>query len=327
MIPYTWIEEAANRIAPYINKTPLTYDPDYRLYLKWENHQITGSFKSRGAINKVLTLQPYELQNGLVAASAGNHGQGVALAGKLVSAPVIVFCSDHTVPAKVQAMNALGAEVRMVPGGYSEAEKIGKSYAEQHRAAWISPYNDGQVIAGQGTIGLEIYQELPALNQSDWFVPVGGGGLIAGIGTSLERFNSKTKLVGVQSEASSFFHGIFYRGTQEGIVELPSLADGLAGAVEENSVTIAMVRRLVDEFILVSEEDIGQAIVFAWERYQERIEGSAAAALAAVLSEKIRSFPAVVVLSGGNIQPEVHAKILTGHYHTQPVELDDGNLS
>jgi threonine dehydratase len=327
MIPYNWINEAANRIEPHINRTPLTFDPDYKFYLKWESHQITGSFKPRGAINKVLALQPGELQNGLVAASAGNHGQGVALAGKLVSAPVKVFCSDHAVPSKIQAMQALGADVRTVPGGYREAENTGKKYARQHGATWISPYNDGYVIAGQGTIGLEVYQELPPLEESEWFVPVGGGGLISGIGVSLEKANTKIRLIGVQSVASSFFHGIYYQGTQEGIVELPSLADGLAGPVEENSISIAMVRRLVDKFTLVTEEEIRGAIAFAWERYRERIEGSAAAALAAALSEKVRIHPAVIVISGGNIQPEVHAKIISGQYHPQTMDINGGNFS
>ena len=310
MIPYLWLEEAAKRIDPYIQKTPLTYDNELSLYLKWENHQVTGSFKARGALNKVLCLQPWELQEGLVAASAGNHGQGVALAARLVGAPVVVFCPGQAVAAKVVAMKALGADVRLVPGGYGEAELAGRDYAAERGAMWISPYNDGQVIAGQGTLGLEVAAELPEVQSRVWIVPVGGGGLIAGIGASLQKHDPRPRLVGVQSTASPFFYKIYSQGDQNGVVESPSLADGLAGPVEENAVTIPMVKRLVDDFILVSEEDIAEAIAYAWERYHERIEGSAATALAVALTGKVADRPAVVVLSGGNIQPEVHAQIL-----------------
>jgi threonine dehydratase len=317
MIPYSWLEQAAERIAPHVKKTPIIRDAENQIYLKLENQQVTGSFKVRGAINKVLTLQDWEREKGLVTASAGNHGQGVALAGKLVEAQVIIFASEHAVPAKIEAMQALGAEVRLVEGGYGEAEEAGLAYAASGGSTWISPYNDGQVIAGQGTVGLEILDQIPDLPNSTWVVPVGGGGLISGIGAAIktdaiEKTTSR-KLIAAQSEASAFMHAIFEHGTQDGAVDLPSLADGLAGPVEANSITIPLVRRYVDEFVLVSEGDIAAAIAYAWKRYHERIEGSAAAALATVLSGKISSRPAIIVISGGNIQAEVHAEIL-GRY-------------
>ena len=319
MIPYSWLEEAAERIAPYIQKTPLTYDPNNDLYLKWENHQVTGSFKARGALNKVLCLEDWEREQGLVAASAGNHGQGVALAGQIVNAKVIIFASEHAVAAKVAAMEKYGADVRLVAGGYGEAEKAGLEYAAEHGATWISPYNDGQVIAGQGTLGLELLQGLPGISESAWLVPVGGGGLVSGIGAAIDAYypdqangrksQSKPDLIAVQSEASPFLHSIYHTGSQRGVNELPSLADGLAGPVETNSVTISIVKQWVDEFVLVSEDDIKQAIIYAWQRYHEKIEGSAAAALAAVLTNKITTRPSVIILSGGNIQPDLHAQI------------------
>lgn len=316
MIPYNWLEEAAERITPHIRKTPLTYDPHNDLYLKWENHQVTGSFKARGALNKVLALEEWERQRGLVAASAGNHGQGVALAGRLVGAPVIIFAAEHAVPSKLDAMRSLGAEVRLVAGGYGEAEQAGIAYARASEATWISPYNDGQVIAGQGTLGLEILKELSDLPRATWVVPVGGGGLIAGIGVAVKTSPTaaaaagRPRLVGVQSEASSFFHAIYHAGSQAGVTELPSLADGLAGPVEDHSLTIPLVSHYVDALVLVSEADIAHAIAYTWQRYTERIEGSAAVALAAVLTGRVGERPAVVVLSGGNIQPEVHAEIV-----------------
>lgn len=321
MIPFEWISQADERIAPHIVHTPLTYDAARNLYIKWENRQVTGSFKARGAFNKVLLLEEWERKVGLVAASAGNHGQGIALAGREAGAAVEVFVSEHAVPAKVEAMRALGAAIHAVPGGYAEAEAAGKAYAAEQQKTWVSPYNDGQVIAGQGTIGLEILQALtpgshprPAGRERarvrTWLVPVGGGGLLAGIGAALREQTDRPRLIGVQSEASAFMHSLFYRGTQDGTPDLPSLADGLAGEVEHGSVTIPMVKQLGDEIVLVSEEEIVSAIAFAWYAYGEKVEGAGAVGLAAILSGRVTERPAVVVVSGGNVQPEVHAEIV-----------------
>jgi threonine dehydratase len=311
MIPVEWLNQAVERIAPHIHRTPLSYDSQNDLYLKWENHQITGSFKARGALNKVLSLQDWERQRGLVTASAGNHGQGVAFAGKLCGMRVIVFASEHATPSKVEAMQTLGAEVRLVPGGYGEAEQAGLQYAARSGATWVSAYNDGQVIAGQGTLGLEILEQWKDTRLPTWVVPAGGGGLIAGIGAAICMASSGgAKLVAVSSDASPFLHGLYHTGSQEGIVELPSLADGLAGPVEPGSITIPLAQKYIDEFVLVTEDEIHNAIAFTWQCYKERIEGSAATALAAVLYGKISARPAIVVLTGGNIQPEVHARII-----------------
>jgi len=311
MIPDVWLTQAAERIAPYIRITPLTYDPQNDLYLKWENHQVTGSFKPRGALNKVLCLQDWERQRGLVTASAGNHGQGVALAGRLAGTSVIVFASEHATPAKVDAMQALGAEVRLVPGGYGEAEQAGLQYAKISGATWVSAYNDGQVIAGQGTLGLEVLSQWKDPRLPTWVVPAGGGGLVAGIGAVLHlKSPGNAQLVAVSSEASPFLHGLYHTGSQDGIVEQPSLADGLAGPVETGSMTIPLARKYIDEFVLVTEDEIRRAVAYAWQYYGEQIEGSAATALAAVLYGYISTRPAIIVLTGGNIQPEVYARIL-----------------
>lgn len=310
MIPYEWMEQAQARIAPYIKQTRLTRDSQRGLYLKWENEQVTGSFKPRGAINKVLTLEDWERKAGLVAASAGNHGQGVALAGQITHAPVEVFVSEHAVPAKVQAMRDLGAVIHSVEGGYAEAEAEGRRFAVQRRRAFVSPYNDGQVIAGQGTIGLEVANQLEGAEAANWIVPTGGGGLISAIGALFAKLPRCPKLIGVQAAASPFTNSLFHRHTQEGIQDLPTLADGLSGAVEQGSVTIPMIEQYVDDFLTVSEEEIARAIAFAWYAYQQKIEGSAAVALAAVLSGKVTQRPSVLIMTGGNIQPEVHEQII-----------------
>jgi threonine dehydratase len=166
------------------------------------------------------------------------------------------------------------------------------------------------VIAGQGTIGLEVLSELPAPSFTTWLIPAGGGGLVSGIGSALSLLNPRPKLVAVQSEASSFLYSIYHHGTQEGVVEVPSLADGLAGPVESGSVTIPMVTNYVNDVILVSENDIRKAIKYAWNQYHECIEGSAAVALAAILSGRVKTKPALVVLTGGNISPIDHEHII-----------------
>jgi threonine dehydratase len=310
MFPEDWIMQARARIDPYIQRTELRFDPNLNVFLKLENRQVTGSFKARGALNMVLSLQPWEVEKGIVAASAGNHGQGVAFAGKIVQTDVTIFCSESTVPNKIDAMRQLNASIRLVPGGYGDAELAGLEYAAATGAIWSSPYNDAQVIAGQGTSGLESIEDAPEIQEATWIVPVGGGGLISGIGTAIKSKPSRAQLVGVQSEASPYFHEIYARGTQDGVVEHPSIADGLAGAVERSSITIPLVESLVDAIVLVTEDEIEAAIAYAWIRYSEIIEGAAATALAAVLTGRVNARPAVLLISGGNIQMEVHQEIV-----------------
>jgi len=310
MIPQEWLQAASQRLAGKIHCTPLTHDAERGLYIKWENHQKTGSFKVRGALNKALILEDWEREMGLVTASAGNHGQGVALAAELIGASARVFASKDAPTVKIEAMRALGAEVELVEGDYHGAEEAGLAYAKRNDAVWISPYNDGHVIAGQGTIASEIVEEAPETGEMKWIVPLSGGGLLSGIGAVLREQAQSTHVIGVQVEASAFMHGIFYRGNQDDVEDLPTLADGLAGAVEENSITIPLIQKYVDEVILVSEEEVAAAIAFAWNEYGEKIEGSGAVGLAAVLSKKVSQEPSVIVVSGGNIQPEIHAQIL-----------------
>ncbi|MBT3338824.1 MAG: threonine/serine dehydratase [Anaerolineae bacterium] len=310
MIPVEWLSAAEERLNGKIHRTPLTYDAERGLYIKWENHQKTGSFKARGALNKVLTLEDWEREMGLVTASAGNHGQGVALAGKLVGAPVRVFASKDAPAVKIEAMRALGAEVELVEGGYHDAEEAGLVYAKRNDATWVSPYNDGHVVAGQGTAASEVLQDQPETATATWIVPVSGGGLLAGISAALRNQAKPARVIGVQVAASAFMHGLFYRNTQEDVEDLPTLADGLAGAVEDGSITVPIIRKYVDEILLISEEEVAEAVAFAWTEYGEKIEGSGAVGLAAILREKVTQRPAVVVVSGGNVQPEIHAEIL-----------------
>ncbi len=315
MIPHHWIEEAQQRIASHIFETPLTYDSTKDLFIKWENRQVTGSFKARGAFNKILTLEDWEREAGLLAASAGNHGQGVALAGRKLKSPVTIYSPDHAPAVKVEAMQELGAQVKLVSGGYDAAEKEALAQAEGSHASWVSPYNDGHVIAGQATLATETIRQLqsyPNFNPEDsvWLVPVSGGGLLAGVGAALKHIPNQPKLVGVQTKAEPFMHALFYQGTQDIKVDTPTIADGISGSVEEGSITIPLIRKYVDEIVLVGEQEIVDAIAYAWQAHGEIIEAAGAVVLAAVLSGIITQRPAVLVISGGNIQPEFHQEII-----------------
>ncbi len=309
MFPYDWLLTAQERLAPHLRTTPLTHDPQRSLWLKWENQQITGSFKLRGALNKVLALQNWERQAGLVTASAGNHGQGLAWAAQKTDTPVKIFASDQATPHKIAAMRALKAEVELVAGGYEIAEAYAIQFAAKNSKTFISAYNDAGVIAGQATLALEILAQNPDTAQMTWLVPVSGGGLISGIGLALKKINPGARLVGVQAAASAFMHGLLTRNSQENIPDWPSLADGLTGPVETGSITLPLVRQLVNEILLIEEAEIAQAIAFAWRNYGQILEGSAAVTLAAALKNKTTP-ETVVILSGGNIQPEVHTRIL-----------------
>jgi threonine dehydratase len=322
VIPYEWLEAAQARIAPHVVETPLSHDEERGLHFKWENHQVTGSFKVRGALNKVLSLEGWERDAGLVAASAGNHGQGVALAGKIAGARVEVFVPEHAVPSKVDAIRQQGASVTMVQGGYGEAEIAAKRYAEAEQKTYISPYNDAQVIAGQGTLAMEVLRRLSsteadgagaASDIAAWIVPTGGGGLISACGVVLANSGTRPELIGVQPAASAFTYSLYHRQTQVGVEDQATLADGLSGAIDENSVTIPMMRQMVTGMITVSEEAIATAIALAWNMYGERVEGSGAAGLAAVLDGQIATRPCVLVMTGGNIEEEVFQTIAAAH--------------
>ncbi|MBA4420067.1 MAG: threonine ammonia-lyase [Anaerolinea sp.] len=310
MIPTQWMEQAAERIAPYLLKTPVTYDPGLDIHFKWESKQVTGSFKARGALNKVLSLQEWERKPGLVAASAGNHGQGVALAADITGCNAVIYLPETASKIKVEAIVKAGAQVEFVASGYEQAEKAAQVCSQETGRVWISPYNDLQVICGQAVIGLELMEQLDMREIRLVIVPIGGGGLIAGIGAAIKEKHPDIRLIGVQAETSPYFHSLFTRHTQDGVIESPGLADGLEGRVEDDSLTIPLVNRLVDDILVVSEEDIKRAMRYAWMHYGEIIEGSAAVGLAARLNGKMEAAPAVIIISGGNIVKELHQSIV-----------------
>jgi threonine dehydratase len=313
MIPLADIQATAARIAPHLRPTPLTHDPTLDLWIRWENQQITGSFKPRGALNALLALAPAELARGIVACSAGNHGQGVALAAGLVGAPATVYAAEHASPLKIARMRELKAEVVLVPGDYAAAESAALRAAAASSRRFVSPYNDRWVMAGAGTLGLELGR---GFTPRTVFVPVGGGGLLAGVGSALRQLDPTIRVIAVQSEASPYLHVEFHGGDMARVIESPSLADGLAGAVEPGSETVPILHQVADDFLLVTEDEIGTAIAYAHARHGQVLEGAGAVALAAVLGGGL-SFarPAIALATGGNIDPDKWSAVVRATDH------------
>ncbi|MCB9135943.1 MAG: pyridoxal-phosphate dependent enzyme [Anaerolineales bacterium] len=317
MFPLITFQNAHARIHPHINQTPLTVDPRTHLYLKWENHQPTHSFKVRGAINKILSMQT--IPPALITGSAGNHGQAVARAAQIVrqitssegnSPEAWVFVPEHTPNVKVNRMLDLGAKVERVPGLFGDAEAKAIQTAREMGVPFISAYNDPEVIAGAGTIALEMFAELPLLERI--LVPAGGGGLISGVGLAAKAIKPAVEVIGVLAEASPYLYHQFYYGHTQDVVEYPTLTDGLAGAIEPGSITLDLITQACDAIIQVTEEEVAAAVAYLYRELGETVEGSGAVGLAAVLAGKIRTNDRVTgaVVSGGNIDPEKLAQVL-----------------
>ena len=303
------VQAAATRITGKIERTPVTFDSRLNIYINWENQQKTGAFKIRGALNKILALAPWEQERGLVAVSAGNHGLGVAYAAKLVGAKATVFIPEKTTKIKEEAILNCGADVHKIPGDYPQAEIEAQTYAIKRGSTWVSPYNDAHVILGQATLGLELIDQIKPYDSEACLVPVSGGALVSGIGLAYKFNNINTKLIGVQNKNSAYFHSLYHYGTMKNVIETESVADGLTGGVEQNSITIPLVRSMLDDFVLVDEEEIEQAIAYIWYHYQAVVEGSAAVPLAAILTNKISVKKPVLIFTGCNIQADYHKQI------------------
>lgn len=303
------IEAAGRALEGRIRATALVEDGETGLWLKCEQEQITGSFKLRGAYHRILQLTEAERQRGVVAASAGNHGQGVAYAARALGIEARIVVPAAAVARKVDAIRALGAQVISAAGGYAVAEAEGHRLAESIGAVWVSPYNDPAVIAGQGTLGLEIETEWgSSLREGDAqvFVPVGGGGLAAGIGVALEESRPQVRVIGVLPANSAYLHAFFHHGSMDAVREEPTMADGLAGAIETGSITLDLARAFVDDMILVGEDEIRGALIWACRRNMV-IEPSAAVALAGALRGDAPH--RLAVLSGGNVDPRLWEEI------------------
>jgi threonine dehydratase len=295
-------------IGPWVRRTPLVRSDALArrlgrsVHLKLETLQDTGSFKLRGATNRMLALSPAERERGVVAVSTGNHARAVAHAAKKLSVPAMVFMSTLVPENKVEAVRALGAEVRIAGEGQDAAEADARRLAEDHRRVFVSPFEDVQVIAGQGTIGLELLEDLPGLDTV--LVPLSGGGLIGGIALALKSADPAIRVIGVSMERGAAMYQSLRAGRPVDVVEEPSLADSLGGGIGlDNRYTFALVRDLVDEVVLVSEDEIAAAMAHCYWQEQQIVEGGGAVGVAALLAGKIDALGdrIVAVLSGRNV--------------------------
>ncbi len=276
------------RRTPTEHSRPLSARLEADVYQKLELFQPTGSFKPRGSANKILRLrdeEPDAFRRGFVAASAGNHGLGVSHAATSLGARATLVVPRTVSPAKLEALWRYPVELIVSVGNYDVAESEGRKLAKERGLAFISPYNDPDVIAGAGTVGLEVLEDLPEIDAI--LVPVGGGGLIAGIALWIKAVAPRVRVIGVQSDAYPAMHAALAAGKLVTVPDKPSLADGLAGNVEAGSITFDLCRRFVDDMVLVSEEEIAEAIRYFAREEQLIVEGSGAVGAAALLAGKI----------------------------------------
>ncbi|UCD25862.1 MAG: threonine/serine dehydratase [Gemmatimonadota bacterium] len=288
--------------------------------LKLENLQVTGSFKVRGAANRMLALSDAERRRGVVTCSSGNHGRAVAYVAELLDIPATICVPEWVDPVKLEAIKQHGAEAVLHGSTYDEAEE--KSYAiERERGlTYVHPFDDPHVIAGQGTIGLELLDQLPSIDMA--VVPLSGGGLISGVAVALKSHNSDTKVVGVSAQNASVMLECLKAGKPIAVEEEATIASALSGGIDlNNRHTFALVRDLVDEHILVSEEDIRYAMEFAADELKLVVEGGGAVGIAAALADDWRpaSQSLAIVVSGGNVSRETLAG-LESHTHGSGIQ-------
>ncbi len=331
---YDLILEAHDRLKKRVRRTELIYSHYYSeklgipLYFKCENLQRTGSFKIRGALN-FMTAQPREaLQKGVITASAGNHAQGVAFSADLLGIKATIFMPEITPPQKVHSTKDYGAEVVLTGRNFDEACQAAYEMQKASGALFVHPFDDDLVMAGQGTIALELLDELP--DMQNLIVPVGGGGLIAGIAAAIRETAPNVRIIGVESMAARSMSLSFQAGKPcESAVNV-TLADGIA-VKRPGSRTLPVIKNLVDDIVLVEEEEIAQSIVSLLERTKLLVEGAGAVPLAAVLHNRIPdlSGKTVCLLSGGNIDVKTIALVVergllaAGRYLKMTIELDD----
>jgi len=300
---------ARERIASLARRTPLVHSPflservGAAAYLKLENLQETGSFKIRGAANRMLTLTADQKSRGVIAISTGNHGRAVSYVAGRLGVKALICIPEGTPSNKVEGIKRLGGEVLVSGGTYDEAEDEAFRLQKEKGLTMVNPYDDPYTIAGQGTIGLELLEDLPEIDTV--FVPVGGGGLISGIALALKCASSDIRVVGVSMDRAPVMYHSLKAGAPIRMEQEESLADALVGGIGlENRYSFRMVQEYVDDFVLVSETEIAEAMVFALERHHLLVEGGAAVGLAAVLRGRLQGGGdnVAVVLSGSNVE-------------------------
>lgn len=307
------IEAAAGRLSGQIERTPCLHSRTLseivgaEVWIKFENLQFTASFKERGALNKLLELDEAQRRAGIVAASAGNHAQGVSYHARRLGIPAVIVMPRATPAVKVARTAGFGAEVVLWGDSFDEARDRASELAIERGLTWVHPFDDPAIIAGQGTIGLELHQQAPALDAV--LVPVGGGGLISGIAVALQALAPATAVIGVQTERYPGMYNAFHHEKRP--VERGTIAEGIA-VIQPGQITGAQVRDKVADLLLVSEATIEEAILLLLEVEKTVVEGAGASGLAALLThrERFAGQRVATVITGGNIDPILLVGIL-----------------
>jgi threonine dehydratase len=281
--------------------------------LKLENLQVTNSFKPRGAFNRLLHLSAEE-RRGIITASAGNHGQAVAYAARKLKFPARIVVPKTTPKIKIEGIKKYDADLVLFGETYDEAEQKAKELARKDGCAYISPYDDELIIAGHGTIGLEIIEALP--NVDAVIVPVGGGGLVSGISIAIKSIKPSVQVIGVQSEASPVMYESLKAGRIVEARKAETIAEGLSGGIEQGAMTFKIAQEYVDEMLLVREETIRRAVYLLWTSEKQVTEGSGAAAIAPIMENKseFAGKTVVAVITGGNIDAKLFQSILASEH-------------
>ena len=312
------VSAARAAIARIAVETPVITAPELdervgaHVWLKAENLQATGSFKVRGAANKILSLSDSQREQGVVACSSGNHGRAVAFVADMLDIHAAICVPEWVDPIKLRAMRKHRAETILHGATYDEAEAKSYEIQKQRGLTYVHPFDDPFIIAGQGTIGLELLEQIPMLDTV--VVPLSGGGLISGIALALKRHEPEMRVVGVSAVNARVMHESLEEGRPIAFPEDETIASALSGGIGlKNRHTFELVRDLVDEYLLVSEEEIRDAMAFALMEYKLVVEGGGAVGIAALLSGKFtgRGENVAVVVSGGNIEAHAVARLVT----------------
>lgn len=305
------IREARDALSGVAEKTPIVTSTRLgkNLYIKSENLQKTGSFKIRGAFNKIRMLSPEEAKRGVIACSAGNHAQGVALSATRLGIKSVICMPEGAPILKVEATRGYGAEVVLVPGVYDDAAREAERLSREEGYTFAHPFNDPYVIAGQGTIGLEILEQVPEVEQI--IVPIGGGGLISGVAVAVKSMRPNVRIIGVQASTVPSMFVSQRNGEITTVKDGPTIADGIH-VLTPGDLTFRLVQEYVDEIVTVSEDEIAAAIVALLEGPKTVAEGAGATSVAAYLFNKIdTSLNTVALVSGGNVDITTLSRIIT----------------
>lgn len=299
-----------------IRHTPIAFSPSLsercgcKIFMKMEHHQLTGSFKLRGALHAILSLSLKERSRGVVGVSTGNYGRALAYAARQNGVRAVICMSSMVPENKVKAVAAAGAEIRIVGGSQDEAQLEVSRLVNEEQMIMLPPFDHPDVIAGQGSLGLEILHEKPDTEMV--IVPLSGGGLAAGVALALRTMAPDIKIIGVSMEAGACMYESLKAGRPVAVQEQVSLADSLGGGIGlDNRYTFTMVRELVDEVVLLSEKEIADAISHAYWQEGQILEGAGAVAIGALLAQKtMLRDNTVLLLSGGNIDPVLHQSLI-----------------